>query len=84
MSTQTYTLTQDARPGDTGEQALKKGQNITMRELYAEDLIVSDGVDGEASKSIKLVAHMTGLTEKEVGRLRIGDFAALAARTRGF
>jgi hypothetical protein len=83
MTTKTYTLKKDGRAGEAGEQALKAGQTLTVRELYGEDLIASDAYEGEAQKSICMIAVMTGLTMKEAGRLSVPDFAALNALTRG-
>lgn len=75
------TVTLKGPDGEREEQIAE----VTIRPLdCADDLRCMDGHEGEVAKSIALVAHLSGLTVRQVGKLHPADFAALAEKAEGF
>lgn len=52
--------------------------SLTLREMFARDLRVTDQHKGEVAKSIALVATLAGVEASTVQALPLGEFEALA------
>lgn len=86
--TKSYTLTEAVvrkiRDHKTSEVREDVIETVEMRRPRARDLRATDGHEGDVAKAIALIAHLTGLTVKEVDGLNTADFKALGAMTQSF
>lgn len=57
---------------------------VSMRTPITRDLRVTDYHEGEVAKSIALIAHLSGLTIKEVDQFAAPDFIQLSTVVSGF